>query len=267
MSTKLKIGDKEVSLEKIKKLYETDGKSWKEIANMYNTYPNKIARFANKNGIKNRSRGESQKMLFDRGIKESPTKGKKRSKAVKEKISKSQAKVWDNLSEKELKERKQRAKDIWDSKPLSEKQELRKAATRGILEAAEKGSKIEQYVQNALRDAGYIIEAHKEDLLPVGKTHIDIFLPTLMTAIEIDGPAHFLPIWGQDKLDHHIQKDAIKNARITSGGFTLIRVKYMISSSSLAKMRYVSEEILKKLEDIQQDPAKYKKQLIEIEVN
>ena len=266
MSNVLIVGDHKIQISTIKKLYQQDGMSWKEIATKYNTYPNKIARFAKTHNIKPRNHSESQSKLFELGKRESPTKGKKRSDAVKEKISKKQAQVWSGLSDTERAKRCKISKDAWDSKSPEEKQALFSAATRGILEAAKNGSKIEKYVQNSLRKANYIIETHKEDLLPGTKTHIDIFIPNMATAVEIDGPAHFSPIWGQDKLDKHIKKDNAKNARLIAAGFTVVRVKYMLSSSSLAKMRYASEEVIKALEKILDHPEVYNNTFLEIEV-
>jgi hypothetical protein len=256
----------ELSITTVKKLYNTDKLSWGEIAKQYNTYPNKLARFAKRHGVKNRSRSESQAILFEQGKKESPTKGKKRSNAVKEKISKTQSDTWNKFTDEQHAERCQMSKEAWDKKTPDEIASLKAAAVRGVLEAAEKGSKIENFIQDKLREAGYLIETHKEDLLHGAKTHIDIFIPEMQTAVEIDGPAHFLPIWGQEKLDHHIRKDNTKNSQLIGAGFTVVRVKYMLSSSSLAKMRYASEEVLKRLKLIKDEPETYNNKLIEIEV-
>lgn len=260
------INGRTVTIDEIRERYEKRGMSWAEIAKEFGTYANKIARFAQKHGVAPRDNSTAQKKLFERGVRKSPTEGKQHSLETKEKISKKQAKTWENMTDEEHRKRCKMSKELWDSKSKEEIDALRKAATEGVLKAAQDGSKIEKYLQQKLRDAGYVIEPHKEDLLSGVKTHIDIFLPTLQTAIEIDGPAHFSPIWGQEKLHKHQEKDRKKNARLIGAGFTVVRVKYMISSSSLAKMRYAADEVLKVVNQIQNDPKKHHNILIEIEV-
>ena len=51
---------------------------------------------------------------------------------------------------------------------------------------------------------------------------IDLFIPALKTAIEIDGPAHFLPIWGQQSLERHIRADAQKAGLLINRGFVVL---------------------------------------------
>ena len=44
-------------------------------------------------------------------------------------------------------------------------------------------------------------------------------------AIEIDGPSHFLPVWGEDALKKNISYDQKKQGLILGRGLTLIRIK------------------------------------------
>jgi very-short-patch-repair endonuclease len=88
----------------------------------------------------------------------------------------------------------------------------------------------------------------------------------LKTAIEIDGPSHFLPIWGEQKLQKHQKADNRKAGLLMSAGYVLIRVKQMTKTLSQHKLRLVSERVLEELQKVHQkfpDPAN---RLIEIEV-
>ena len=86
---------------KIVDMYENKNKSTYEIAKEFDTYPNKIRRILIKNGCEMKDKSAAQKNALKQGVASHPTKGKKRSEKTKLKISESQAKVWENLSEEE----------------------------------------------------------------------------------------------------------------------------------------------------------------------
>ena len=62
-------------------------------------------------------------------------------------------------------------------------------------------------------------------MLVTTKLQIDIFLPTMNTAIEIDGPSHFEPVWGDKSLERNIRYDNKKTGLILGKGWLLIRIK------------------------------------------
>ena len=108
----------------ITKMYVDEGKSTHEIAEILGTYPNKIRRTLVSNGIELRSRSASRKTALKSGRAEHPTKGKKRTEEVKEKISQSMEKQWADLSETEKKRRSDIGKEAWESKTEAERYEL-----------------------------------------------------------------------------------------------------------------------------------------------
>jgi very-short-patch-repair endonuclease len=55
---------------------------------------------------------------------------------------------------------------------------------------------------------------------------IDIFLNDHGVAIEIDGPSHQLPIWGEAKLIKTQQIDDMKTGLLISTGIRVIRIKF-----------------------------------------
>lgn len=53
---------------------------------------------------------------------------------------------------------------------------------------------------------------------------IDVLLPTLCTAIELNGPVHYRPIYGKERLIQVQSKDVQKHHEINATGFELIVV-------------------------------------------
>ena len=262
---------KELSFKKIKQLYEDENKSWAEIAEYYDTYTNKILRFVKrntdeKNIITPKTMSEVQSQSLKKGRRKHPTKGKKRSEGVKRAIGTKQSQNWGNLSEDEKERRADMARDAWDNKTEEEKENMRQSAIQGVLKASKEGSKFEIFVQENLLADGYTVEPHKDDLIAFDKVHIDAFLPDYGIAVEIDGPAHFLPIWGDEKLHNHQKKDLHKNSILLRSGFTVLRVKCLTKNVSKTKMIEAYEKIKKEIEDIKNNPKQKHNELIEIEV-
>lgn len=255
----------EFDIDLIKTMYEDKKMSWQEIAKFFGTYTNKVRRFGMKHGVQSRDTSTAQSLAIKQGKREHPTKGKKRSEAVKVKIGNKQVKNWENISEEERERRSQISRKLWEEKTADEKTMMRENAIKGVLRASKDGSKIEKYLEEKLRADGYEIETHKEDLISAENVHIDIYIPNYAIAIEIDGPAHFLPIWGEEKLQKHIAKDQRKNAMILSYGFTIVRIKCITKTITITRMYNIYEQLKKLLEDIINDLPNKRNKLYEIE--
>ena len=94
---------------------------------------------------------------------------------------------------------------------------------------------------------------------------VDLFVPGLKTAIEIDGPAHFLPIWGEESLQKHIRADAQKAGMLINRGYVILRVKNLIKNISQKRMRDILNQVIDELEKIDKKFPSSAKRLIEIE--
>ena len=81
--------------------YNKKKMSWISIAKELSTYPNKVRREARRLGIESRDKSSAQRVALKEGRSEHPTEGTERSEATKIKISDSQGKVWDSLTERE----------------------------------------------------------------------------------------------------------------------------------------------------------------------
>ena len=209
----------------IEKLYTKDKLSFAAIAKQLNTYANKIRRDATRYNISIRSKSEAQSNALKTGAHKHPTKGKHRTEEEKEKIGLAIHKSWNDLSEAELNKRKEQSKKLWDKKSDNQKNNMLAAAHSAVRESSKTGSKLEKFLLESLLSNGYKVEFHKEQTLLNTKLQIDIYLPELTTAIEVDGPSHFKPVWGQDTLARNQEYDRKKTGLIIGKGMKLIRVQ------------------------------------------
>ena len=199
--------------------------SFAEIAKTYGTYANKLRRDAIKFDIPIRNKSAAQKVALESGRHEHPTKGKIRSEETKNKIGMSVLESWENIDEKELLRRKQTAADNWNKLSDDDKYNRLQSANQAVRKASKVGSKLEKFLMEQLTNDGYRVEFHKEQVLSNTKLQIDLFLPMIRTAIEVDGPSHFDPVWGDDALQKNKRYDDKKNGLILGKDLVLIRIK------------------------------------------
>lgn len=236
--------------------------SWPQIAEVCGTYANKIRRDAKKLGLESRSTSEAQSIALATGRQEHPTEGKGHNEESRLKISERMSESWENLTPEQLEHRRQIGRDYWDSLSEAEKQRRIAAGADAIRLAARQGSKLEKFLYDTLTKAGFILEFHRERVVTNQKLQIDIFLPELNTAIEVDGPSHFLPIWGEETLQRNKRADNQKSGLILAQGWCLIRVRQDKPLSQKYK-RDISKEIISQLESIKKKfPTKGKRLII-----
>ena len=252
--------------EKIIQLYTQENKSTYEIADLFNTYPNKIRRILISSGIEIKDKSQAQKNALLKGTSKIPTQGLQRTKEEKLKISAGTKKAWDNLSEEEYNARVDKAKEKWKNMSDVEKANMLSSAIKAIQIAGKEGSKLEKYLKTELSKNGYKIEFHKKDLIVNHNLEIDIYVPTLKTIIEIDGPSHFLPIWGDEKLQKQIRADAHKTGLILSKGLAIIRVKHLSDTVSLSSKENLKNTLLDILNKIEQKFPPKDERYIELEI-
>lgn len=246
----------------LEKLYLKDKLSFHDIAIKYNTYPNKLRRDAIKFNISIRDKSQAQKNALKTGKHKHPTKGTQRSINVKNKIGNSVMKSWDSLSKDQLKARQEKSKANWEAMDDQAKADILKLANEAARMSSKTGSKLEKFLLDRLLKDGYKVDFHKEQILSNTKLQIDLFLPTMNLAIEVDGPSHFSPIWGDEALKRNKRYDEKKNGLLVGKGLSLIRVK-QTKDFSIARANIIYQEIIK----IFQTKTFQTNSLIEIEDN
>jgi hypothetical protein len=248
-------------MDMINELYTKLNTSFRDIADKYNTYPNKILRDAKRLGIKIKTKSEAQKNALQTGKHKHPTKGRERSETEKQNIGMSVMKTWDELGEEELKKKKLVYQELWNKKSDDEKANMLHKANLAVRHSSKVGSKLEHFVLNFLIDQGFKTEFHKEHILANTKLQIDIFLPTMNIAIEIDGPSHFAPVWGEDVLQKNIVYDKKKAGLLIGKGYKLIRIK-QTKDFSKARANLICSNLLVSLKNL--DKNKSNTNIIEI---
>ena len=81
------------------------------------------------------------------------------------------------------------------------------------------------------------------------RLQIDLFLPQLNVAIEVDGPSHFEPVWGEDVLRKNQKRDAEKTGLLLERGCCIIRVRQKQALSKKYK-RDVLRQVLQTVDAI-----------------
>ena len=233
------------------KLYNSGNYSTYELAEKFETYPNKIRRILRKNGIPLRSKSAAQKNALKKGRASHPTKGKTQSDTTRRKISDSQGRVWDDMGDEERQKRSDTGRDAWNKKSEEEKKQLIRKAQDAIRESSKIGSKMERFLLTRLTEEGFRVDFHKDHWLRNQQLQVDLFIPSLRTAIEVAGPSRFKPVWGMDNLIKNQRADRQKTGLILESGLVMIRIK----QEKKLSQRYQREverglfELLKRIRD------------------
>tara|TARA_B100001094_G_scaffold72494_1_gene68783 strand:+ start:22707 stop:23471 length:765 start_codon:yes stop_codon:yes gene_type:complete len=248
---------------KVIKMYNKEDMSTYQIAEIMDTYPNKVRRTLKKHGYDLKSKSSAQSNALKSGRREHPTKGKVRTLAEKVKISSGLSSYWEEMSEVERDRRSEQARDRWNAMTEKQKESMKQKRVQAIQKSAREGSKLEKFLEGRLNDSGYSVRMHQV-IIPAENLEIDLYIPDLKTIIEVDGPSHFLPIWGEDKLQKQINADLRKSGALLSKGYAVIRVK-SLGQESLSKREQIAEIVLDCLSKINKKFPPKSKRFIEVE--
>lgn len=254
----------EINEKLIVKLYE-EGDSIRDIAGKSNLYPSKIQRILQRNGVELRSKKEAGKLAVENGKIKPPQQGKKLSEDEKLALSQMRAERWKSMSDVDRENFKKGAKERWAAKTDEERADIQQKAGQALRKASKEGSKLEKFLYSSLTKAGYYVTMHVKGLVTGEKYEVDLFLPKERIAIEIDGPQHFLPVYGRTNLEKTIEFDNIKNGALISRNIYVIRVKYLSKHNSDYINRKALEQIIENVEKIKNNKVG-ESMLMEIEI-
>lgn len=232
--------------------YIAEKKSIRQLAEEFGTYPNKILRALNFLNVEVRDKSEATKNAISEGRKIPPTTGVERTKEEKIKISDGRAAAWNRLTKCEKENISNQSRLRWEAISADKKEEIRKLSHEAIRRTSKEGSGLEKFIHRSLIENGYDCFHHSK-ILVNNKLEVDLFIPKLSIAIEIDGPSHFLPIWGEESLQRHVKADKQKNGLLTMNGIVTCRVKYVKRSLSGKSKRDVLRKLLSTIKEIELD--------------
>lgn len=239
-------------------MYSVDNMSVSAIATALQTYPNKIRRILQKEHVPIRDKSEAQTLSLQTGTSKHPSKGIKKTEAQKIQISNTLHEKWVN-STQEYKDKKSKAcQERWAKMSESDKEEFRSKGIKKVLETAKEGSKIEIVLVDKLRNRGYNIIHHKKYLFGDSEQEIDIMLPNEKIVIEIDGPSHFLPLYGEEKLRKRQDSDAKKSGQVLNAGWSIIRLGVVLKNISSYYEREAERIVVELIEEIKATQVKSK---------
>jgi very-short-patch-repair endonuclease len=225
----------------LEQLYVKELKSDVEIAEIIGTYSNKIRRLRHKLGIPTRTPTEAQQLALKIGRAKHPTLGKKRTDGEKKIIGEKVSAKWAKIDDVERQRRSDIGKQSWENKTQDEKELFLRKASESIRKSSKEGSALEKFLLAGLIKDGYKVDYHKERLIPNGKLQIDMILPEYNIAIEVDGPSHIRPVWGQENFERNKRSDEQKTGLLLGLGFTLIRLRQNGCLSNVRKNKFLAE--------------------------
>jgi very-short-patch-repair endonuclease len=198
-----------------------------------------------KYGMSRRDKSDAQKVYLQENP--HPMAGKSHREETKLKISKSLESFWDNLSPEDEKELRQKMGSGWKAKWGGMSQDDRDDVLRNMsshLRAAKnKGSKLENYLAEQFRVVGYVVDVRTTLYTPGKAFEVDIALPEINVMIEVDGPTHHDPIFGDDVLVYQENRDERKNDILLSQGYHVVRILDKNGPLSMLRFRKIHDTI------------------------
>jgi very-short-patch-repair endonuclease len=225
-----------------------NGETAKELAARFKTSVSKVYRIVKKHG-QTRTRAEAQELALQKGRAKHPTQGKARTKDVKEKISDKVAKNWKQKPVEDKEAFITTCRKNWVDRGVEAIKDMRSKAAKGLHEASKNGSKIEKYLAERLKNEGFKVNIHRKDV--GGEYEVDLYLEELRIAIEIDGPQHYLPIFGEAKLIKTQQQDEVKNGLLLKRGIHVIRLRYDSNTNSNSDFREAWDRLITTIKKVQ----------------
>lgn len=241
------------------KHYIEEDKSINQIAEEEKTYANKIRRELKKLGFTLKSRSEVQKQSIKEGRRKPPMKGRRHSFSTREKISQQNHDSWKNADEDKKEKRRQNGRDAFKKKDKEDKAAFVEKGRKALLETTKTGSKLEQGLADGLILEGYHVNVHRKNFFGERELEIDLFLPKIKVAIEIDGPSHYSEIYGEEALEKVRGRDDRKNSILLQNGCVVVRVRNYVRNTTLSVVKDAIALVLpyvKKLESEFPPPSK-----------
>ena len=217
----------DINDQKVRELYIDQKKSLRAVSKELGVPLATLSRFMKKAGIPMRTKAQAQKNYLKDN--DHQMKGRKHTDETKKKISSSLGEFWDGLTDEEREEVKRKIGSAWKRKWEAMTEQERKLMMEDLSlkakEAQGQGSRLERFIAEELRKRGYTIEERSVNYTAGKDFEVDLALPVEKIAIEVDGPTHFLPIYGEEHLEKQQERDARKDEQVNAVGMSMLRVR------------------------------------------
>jgi hypothetical protein len=204
--------------------YVERGRSLNDIANEWDVYPQSVKRELLHYGIPIRPPGEAAKLAADQGRMKPPPQlpWTDERRIAHSAIARAQAQA----KPEGLARAREAARTRWAELSEEEREARRAEMHAEYRQTGRRGSKLEHYLHAELAARGEAVQMHAEYLAPGWPPlQVDLLLPKRLVAIEIDGPTHFEPIFGEEKLEQVRGADRTKDGALRAQGYTVVRVR------------------------------------------
>lgn len=199
--------------------------SIRTIAKQLNTYPLKICRFCNKHQIPIMTASESLKGGYENGTLTNPRKGVTLSEVEKLNIAEAQHKAWESLTDEERVNRGKTQQEAFSKR--TDKETFSKKGSQAVRKAASEGSKLEKFLIELFKEKGIDFIHHYKGMFGNSNLEADFFIPEYNVVLEVDGPSHFLDVFGVYSFAKQVEADQKKNALVLDMGASMLRIVHM----------------------------------------
>jgi len=235
----------------VRELYVDQGLSMRKVAEQMKVPLATLSRFMKRHGINARTKADAQKNFLRDN--DHQMKGRRHTDETKKKISHSLGDFWDGLDDEQREEVKRKIGSAWQRKWAKMSDTERRTMMEGLAskarEAQGMGSRLERFIAEELRKRSYLIEERSTNYTSGKDFEVDLALPKECIAIEVDGPTHFLPIYGEEHLAQQQERDGRKDEMINAAGYNVLRVRD--NNGPLSQLRI--DKIEQAIKEIQKD--------------
>lgn len=217
----------DINEDEVKRLYQDDGLSMRDVAKKIGVPLATLSRFMKKAGIQSRDKAQAQKNYLTEH--DHQMKGRTHSSETKQKISRGLGEFWESLTEEQTEELKRKIGSAWKRKWAAMSEAERRLTMEELGHKAKetqgKGSRLERFIAEELRKRGYTVEERSTNYTTGKSFEVDVALPKERVAIEVDGPTHFKPVFGEEHLREQQERDKRKDEMILSSGYSVLRIR------------------------------------------
>jgi very-short-patch-repair endonuclease len=243
------MSSKKITADFLLREYVEKKRSTSEIAQEVGCFPEQIRRALRRFNIPVRSRIQASHNFYDNGG-ENARKGYQFSEKEKETASISAKEYWLSNASKEARAKiAEKSQAYWDTVSDDEKQAIIERLHRACREAAANGSKAQRMIEKILKDKyHYVTMLGVVQIAGIGDLEVDIALPGVGIAIEVDGITHFRDVYSDDRYERAMEADKRKNDILTRAGWSVVRIVLKCDRYSKGACLMVCDKLHKMIE-------------------